>query len=111
MVSPSKKGLLFDLLRVFYLFFLFPYLLYQASLKDFGSPDFIFSSTGLFLIFLFSVLVAVGSLIDLKKSLEEKSLCTATFDLLFFLVFATISSLALSCFVKEVVSHIFSKVY
>jgi len=76
MVSPSKN-LLFDLLRVFSLFVVFPYILYQSSLKDFGSPYFIFSSTGLFLIFLFSVLVAVGSLIDLKRSLEEKSLWTA----------------------------------
>jgi len=106
MVSPSKN-LLFDLLRVFSLFVLFPYLMYQASLKDFGSPYFIFSSTGLFLIFLFSVLVAVGSLIDLKKYLEEKSLWSSLFDLLFFPVFATTSSLALSYFVKEVVFHIF----
>jgi hypothetical protein len=111
MVSPSNKNLLFDLIRVFFLFVLFPYILYQSSFKDFGSPYFIFSSTGWFLIFLFSVLVAVGSLIDLKKSLEEKSLWTATFDLLFFLVFATTSSLALSYFVKGVFSHIFSKIY
>ena len=109
-MSASSKDLLFYLLRVFSLFVLFPYLLYQASLKDFGSPDFIFSSTGLFLIFLFSVLVAVGSLIDLKKSLEEKSLWTALFDLLFFLVFATTSSLTLSYFVREVVYHVL-KIY
>jgi len=111
MVSPLKKVLLFNLLRFFSLFVLFPYLLYQASTKDFGSPDFIFYSTGLFLIFLFSLLLAVGSLIDLKKSLEEKSLWTTLFDILFFLVFATTSSLILSYFVREVVYHIFSKVY
>jgi len=110
MVSPSKN-LIFDLLRFFSLFVLYPYILYQVSLKDFGSPDFIFSSTGWFLFFLFSVLVAVGSLVDLKKSLEEKSLWTALFDLLFFLVFATTSSLALSYFVKGVVSQIFSTAY
>jgi hypothetical protein len=110
MVSPSKN-LIFDLLRVFSLFVLFPYILYQYSLKDFGSPYFIFSSTAWFLFFLFSVLVAVGSLIDLKKSLEEKSLWSALFDLLFFLVFATTSSLALSFFVRGVFFHIFSGVY
>jgi hypothetical protein len=110
-MGTSSKDFFFDLLRVFSLFVLFPYLLYQASLKDFGSPDFIFSSTGLFLIFLLSVLVAIGSLIDLKKSIEERSLWTALFDILFFLVFVTTASLALSYFVKGVVYHIFSKVY
>jgi len=109
-VSPSKNPL-FDLLRLFFLFALFPYILYKASLKDFASPGFIFSSTGLFLFFLFSVFVAVGSLVDLKRSLEEKSLWTALFDLVFFLVFATTSSIALSYFVREVFFHIFSGVY
>jgi hypothetical protein len=85
--------------------------MYLSSLKDFFSPSFIFSSTLLFLFFLTSVLVALGVLVDLKKSLEEeKSIWTALFDFLFFLAFLFTSSLALSYFVKGVVSHI-SKVY
>ncbi len=112
-MSASSKDLLFDLLRVFSLFVLFPYLLYQASLKDFFSPDFIFSSTILFLLFILSVLVALGALVDLKKSLEEKpvSILNVLFDLFFFLVFVFTSSLALSYFVRGVVYQIFSNVY
>ncbi len=111
MFSPSKD-LLFDLLRVLSLFVLFPYLVYQASLKDFFSPDFIFYSTILFLLFILSVLVALGVLVDLRRSLEEeKSILTALVDLFFFLFFVFTSSLALSYFVRGVVYQIFSNVY
>ena len=106
-----SKDLLFYLLRFLYLFVFFPYLMYQASLRDFGGPHFIFHSTILFLIFLFSVSVAIVSLIDLRRSLEEKSLRTALFDFLLFLVFSTSSSLILSYFVKAVFYQVFSVVY
>jgi len=107
--TPSKD--FFYYLRVFFIFILYPVVMYLSSFENFGSPDFIFSSTLLFLIFLLSVLVSLGALVGFKKSLEEKSTWTALFDLLSFLVFVFTSSIALSYFVREVVSHIFSRVY
>jgi hypothetical protein len=107
--TPSKD--FFYYLRVFFFFILYPVVMYLSSFEGLGSPDFIFSSTLLFFIFLLSVIVSLGALVDLKKSLEEKSTWTALFDLLFFFVFVFTSSLALSYFVREVVSQIFSKVY
>jgi hypothetical protein len=110
-MGSSSKDFFFNLLRFSVFFIIYPVLVYRSSLGDFGSPYFIFSSTLLFLIFLLSVLIAIGALIDLKRSLEEKSTWTALFDFLFFLVFVLTSSIALSYFVREVISHIFSKVY
>jgi hypothetical protein len=65
----------------------------------------------MFLVFLFSVLAAIGSLVDLKFSLENGSLWNAIYDFLFFLVFTLSSSIVLSLFVREVVSQVSSKVY
>jgi len=109
-VGASQKDF-FYYFRLFVFFILYPVFMYLSSLEDFGNPNFIFPLTILFLCFLLSLLVALGALVDLKKSLEEKSIWTALFDFLFFLVFVFTSSLALSYFVREVVSHIFSKVY
>jgi hypothetical protein len=109
-VNDSPKGF-FYYFRLFVFFIIYPVLMYLSSLKDFFSPSFIFSSTLLFLFFLTSVLVALGALVDLKKSLEEeKPVWTGLFDFLFFLVFVFTSSLSLSYFVREVVSHIY-KIY
>jgi len=91
--------------RFFAFFFIYPIFVY-LSFKGSFSPNFIFSSILLFFLFLVSILVSLGALVDLKKSLEEKSIWTAIFDLLFFLVFLFISSLLLSYFVKGVIYHI-----
>jgi hypothetical protein len=41
--------------------------------EDFGNPNFIFPLTILFLCFLISLLMALGALVDLKKSLEAQT--------------------------------------
>jgi hypothetical protein len=114
-VNASSSELFYKLLWGFGSFILFLMFVYrflsEGSLEALANPYFV-SLTISFLALLVYVNFAFEVIVDLKKSLEEeKPVWTGLFDFLFFLVFATTSSLALSYFVRAVVYHIFSKVY
>ena len=118
-MSASSSELFYKLLWGFGSFILFLMFVYrflsEGSLEALANPYFV-SLTLSFLALLVSVNFAFEVIVDLKKLLEERSPWTAQtdllfLDLLFFLVFLFTSSLALSYFVKGVVSHIFSKVH
>jgi hypothetical protein len=113
-VNASSSELFYKLLWGFGSFILFLMFVYrflsEGSLEALANPYFV-SLTISFLALLVSVNFAFEVIVDLKKSLEEeKPVWTGLFDFLFFLVFVFTSSLSLSYFVREVVSHIY-KIY
>jgi hypothetical protein len=112
-VNASSSELFYKLLWGFGSFILFLMFVYrflsEGSLEALANPYFV-SLTLSFLALLVSVNFAFEVIVDLKKSLEERSPWTAQTDLLFLLVFlaliAVSSILLFRSFVRLTATHL-----
>jgi hypothetical protein len=115
-VNASSRKLFYKLLWGFGSFILFLVFVYWflsgGSLESLVGPHFVYFVSLIlsFLSFLISVNFAFEVIVDLKKSLEEKSPWTAQIDLLFLPVFlaliAVSSILFLRSFVRLMAHHL-----